>query len=347
VTQRESSLVGLAIACVVMGGCWQQGPRVPPIPPTPSPFPALGISTQDFPRVDGSTSTLPLARVIACKILDAPYHWQHSEKDDTRHLFASDLYYDLAQPEYRGEKKDLCDYINYWIDHKGTHEAYVNLIQRRADLILVARRPSADELQLAGGASVELEIRPVALDAFVFLLNSRNAVSSLTTAQLRDIYSGKIANWREVGGENAVITPYQRSRNSGSQELMQSLVMKDRKMIKAPELLTGTLMSSPFLAIDDDERGIGYSVYYYQEFMSPPTAVKACAVEGFAPTPDNIRSRVYPLVTDVLLVIRRDLAVDHPARRLSEWLLTPEGQEIVAESGYVPIVAPVQPADNR
>ena len=100
-------------------------------------------------------------------------------------------------------------------------------------------------------------------------------------------------------------------------------------------------MSSPFLAIDQDRFGIGYSVYYYQEFMSPRTTtteVKACAVEGIEPTSDNIRSRTYPLVTDVFVVIRRDSPIEHPAKRLRDWLLEPVGQQLVEESGYVPVL---------
>ena len=124
---------------------------------------------------------------------------------------------------------------------------------------------------------------------------------------------------------------------------MQSLVMKDRKMIDAPELLTGTLMASPFLAIDDDVHGIGYSIYYYQEFMSPPARVKACAVEGVEPSSDNIRARTYPLVTDVFVVLRRDEPENHAARRLRDWLLAPTGQGVVEQSGYVPVRPAVDP----
>jgi ABC-type phosphate transport system substrate-binding protein len=98
-----------------------------------------------------------------------------------------------------------------------------------------------------------------------------------------------IANRREAGGPDAAIRPYQRTRNSGSQELMQKLVMKERAMIKAPDLLVETLMSSSFLTIHKDVQGIGYTVYYYQEFMAPPGPIKACAVE-------EARSRVNPIV---------------------------------------------------
>ena len=112
-----------------------------------------------------------------------PYRWMHSEEDDTRHLEASDLYHEFSQPDYRGEKGQLCEYINRTIDHQGTHQAYVNLIERKADLILVAREPSSDERQHAEVRGVELDVQPVALDAFVFLLNSKNPISNLTLPQ--------------------------------------------------------------------------------------------------------------------------------------------------------------------
>jgi len=112
-------------------------------------------------------------------------------------------------------------------------------------------------------------------------------------------------------------------------------------MIKAAELLTGANMDSPFLAIHDDVHGIGYSVYFYQEFMSPErsTLPKACAVEGVKPTSESIQSREYPLATEVYVVIRKDLPAGHPARRLRDWMLSTVGQKMVSECGYVPMDA--------
>ncbi len=118
---------------------------------------------------------------------------------------------------------------------------------------------------------------------------------------------------------------------------MQKLVMKDSTMIKAPDLLVGVIMSSPFLAIGKDTHGIGYSVYFYQEFMAPPSAIKACAVEGVLPTSETIGRRRYPLVTEVYVVMRRDTPADHAACRLRDWMLAPAGQRVVSESGYVPL----------
>ena len=297
--------------------------------------PELGLTVESYPKVDGSTSAQPLLMMTACKILRAQYGWVYDESNDSRQLHASWMAEMMAG--LATESESLCNQINQIVHSHGTGEAFVNLIKKNADLILTARLPSDDELRLATELGVELDARPVALDAFVFLLNGENPVASLTIEQIRGIYSGRIINWRQVGGPDAAIQPYQRTRNSGSQELMQKLVMKQSTMIKAPDLLIGAIMSSPFLAIGKDTHGIGYSVYFYQEFMAPPSAIKACAVEGVLPTPETIGTRRYPLVTEVYAVVRRDSPADHAACRVRDWMLKPAGQRVVGESGYVPV----------
>jgi phosphate transport system substrate-binding protein len=287
--------------------------------------PELGLTAENFPELDASTSAQPLLMMMVCKILAVSFEWIHVQSDDSRQVRAQ-----------RFEKLKPLLKLSLVLEAHGTGEAYRNLIKKKADLILVARMPSGVELKLAGELAVELDAQPVALDGFVFLLNRKNPVTGLTIEQIRDIYSGRIVNWKVLGGPDEAIRPYQRITDSGSQELMKSLVMRERAMIKAPDLLIGAVMSHPFLKIDKDSYGIGYSVFYYQEFMAPSGDVKACAVEGVLPTSESIRSRRYPLVTDVYVVIRRDIPADHPARRLRDWMLGPTGQRIVEESGYVP-----------
>ena len=70
---------------------------------------------------------------------------------------------------------------------------------------------------------------------------------------------------------------------------------------------------------------------------SRPSLLKMCAVNGIAPSDDTIRNRTYPYVTDVYAVVRNNTPADSPAVRLRDWLLTPEGQAVVKESGYVPL----------
>jgi phosphate transport system substrate-binding protein len=287
--------------------------------PTPSSeveFPPLEAG--NFPRMDGSTSTSPLGTLIGCRALGVPCEWVKWIDGSRR----------LAPILSEGEEFPP-------IAHNGTHSAYENLILDRADLILVARLPSVGELALADSRGIRLDPRPIALDAFVFLLHADNPVDSLTTETLQAIYSGEVTRWQALGGDDLEIHPYQRNENSGSQELMKALVMKDLPMVDAPEMLLLMKMIAPFYAVSEDPQGIGYSVYYYEERMAPNENVKLIAVDGILPAPDTIRSGAYPFTSEVYAVVRENLPPGNSAYQLRDWLLSTAGQDLIEVSGYV------------
>jgi phosphate transport system substrate-binding protein len=203
-------------------------------------------------------------------------------------------------------------------------------------MILVARGPSEDEFKEAAEQKVKLDVRPVALDGFVFLLNVKNPVNTLTMDQIRDIYTGKVKNWKDVGGNDALIEAYTRNPNSGSQELMERLVMHGRKMIDAPHRMLPT-MAAPIDSVSRNPNAIGYSVYYYEHVMNPHPENKLIAVQGVKPSSKTIAGHKYPLTTEVYVVTRKDEKADSPQARLRNWLLSDEGQQLVAESRYVPV----------
>jgi phosphate transport system substrate-binding protein len=229
------------------------------------------------------------------------------------------------------------------IQHTGTHESYMNLITGTADFILVAREPSADELVAAAAAGVALDTRAVALDAFVFLVNAANPRDDFSLDEIRAIYSGAITSWTALGVDTPLsddpanpIQPYIRDPNSGSQELMDALVMRGTPMIDAPDMLVSTMIGL-INVVGQDTAGIGYSVFYYAVFIAPDELVALVAIDGVPPTSETIADGTYPLVTEVYAVVREDMPDDSAAVRLRDWLLTPAGQAVVAESGYVPI----------
>ena len=100
--------------------------------------------------------------------------------------------------------------------------------------------------------------KPIALDALVFIVNPENPVRALTTEQIQNIYTGKITRWSDIGKKEADIHPYIRNPNSGSQEKMETLVMKGLTMKKWPEMMGGSMLS-PFYSILSDADGIGYT----------------------------------------------------------------------------------------
>jgi ABC-type phosphate transport system substrate-binding protein len=330
------------------------------LPNTPK-LHGLGFNVLNYPRIDGSTSTQPLAVLITCSCFGVPSAWvgrgQYRPKPPLVGLEAvfglnpepeaELLEFTLEAKAGGASSERLAAIINQLLaTNASTNQAYINLIEGRSDIGLLARPPSSAELDLARAKSVDLEILPCALDAFVFLVNNVNPVRNLTSKQIQDIYSRKITGWESVGGFGA-ITAYQREENSGSQQLMNQLVMKDvplynpKEYVYGPQLV-GQIMSSTFLSLTNDENGIGYSVYYYEHFMSGSPRTRIIAVDGIEPNPETIGQRKYPYVSEVFVVTRKGLGNDAPAAKLRAWLLSPEGQSVVRASGYVPLLATIE-----
>jgi phosphate transport system substrate-binding protein len=325
-----------ATLAVLLAGC-SSGPDKTPqtdggerkdqltVEPDLAPPIKLDLTIDTYPLVDGSTSTHPLGMLVACELLGMPYTWKEWW-DQTKRIFP-----DPADPADEVAKK-----ITNHVTHNGTHGAYVNLIEGKADLILVAREPSQDELDEAKKKQVTLETKAVALDAFVFILNHQNPIKSLTTKQIQEIYTGKITQWDEVGGPAKQINPYQRNENSGSQELMKKLVMKELTMVDAPDMILQGMMG-PINKIGEDVLGLGYSVFFFEQFMAPNEKLKLCGVDGVVPDSKTIHSRAYPFATEVYAAIRSDLDPKSNAYKLRDWLLTAAGQSTIKKSGYVTV----------
>lgn len=332
----KSAYLFLVLLAGLFSGCQRAETSDPVITPTTPQMVSLeGLNLASYPLVDGSTSALPLQQVIACHIFQVECGWSDSLLfDETRTILpAMDAAGQLEAVEYL-----------FNLSHSGTHDAYMNLIRGDVELILVARQPSEDEFRAARQRRVELDYRPVALDAFVFLVNAENPLNSLEIDLIKDIYTGRVTTWDQLGVSlqqegNSTIHTYRRDPNSGSQELMETLVMQGEEMIDSPDLLLYTMVG-PFNAIGQDLLGIGYSVYFYAFYMLPTPTVRLVPVAGVLPTAGTIADRTYPFVTEVYVVVREDAHPGGTAVQLRNWLLTPEGQEVVGQSGYVPAVNP-------
>ena len=293
----------------------------------PPVFKIEGLTTENYPRVDGSTSTEPLQMLIACKLFGIGYDWRY---------FPFSVNYSHRLVPLCESNPDLCKFLSERIRHSGTHSAFENLINNHTDLILVARMASTDERDLAKRMGVELIETPIALDALVFLNHVDNPVRSLTTQEIQNIYMGNISFWSDVGGGNTRINPYRREANSGSQELMDELVMKDLKMSDFPNMMMIYGMMGLINAIQYDPDGLGYSVYYYTQYMTRNEKVKHLKVDGYFPDSNSIKSRDYRYIANVYAVIRKNLQTNSEAYRLYDLLLKRAGQKVIEESGYVP-----------
>lgn len=298
--RRKLMCAALALAFALLAAC-----GAPEAQPSPTPDAnQVSFTRENFPRLDGSTATAPLGRAIAAVLL--------GESED--------------------EVSDL-------IDFSRTTESYRELMRGNRDLVIAAEPNEAvfDEMKEAG---FEIEMEPFAMDALVFMVNAGNPVESLTLEQLRGIYTGEITNWSEVGGEDAEIVAFQRNAESGSQVLMEKLVMDGTEMIDPPE---GYMLSSmgglmdAVKSYDNSSNAIGYSVYYYAHDMQMADGLKLIAVDGVEPNQDTIRSGEYPFLNPYYVAIDAAEPENSMTRVLFDWILGPDGQKLVDMQGYVAV----------
>lgn len=288
----------------------------------------IPVNRNGYARINGSTSAEPMIKVILMSILGVTFHWEQSF-DGTRRI--------KPDEEIEINPQDEILISNLYIS--GTHNAYTDLIVDNVDLIIVARAPSEDELQDAENNGVELEVVPIAYDGFVFINHVSNPVRYMGIDEIQKIYTGQITDWGQICTLELPpmeIHPYQRNRNSGSQELMEDLVMKDLEMIDSPDMISFNMVG-PINAITDDPLGIGYSVFFYAANIFPHDSIQMIGIYEVMPSRETIQNKEYPLSTEVYAVIRADQPLDHPAVILRNWLLTEEGQKVISASGYVPI----------
>lgn len=292
-----------------------------------------GITVDNYPRVDGSTSTEPLNTLIACKLLGWRYKW--------RSLMEGNGIWQLEP-----NKEDIPEnFFGERIKSSQTHNSIINLIDNQTDIIISARKMSVDERSYAESIGVSLTETPIALDALVFLLNKKNTVNSLTVKQVQDIYLGVITNWNKLGGANEEIKPFIRNANSGSQEMMKEIVMDNAGM---PDWEVGytddeiiSTMGVVYTELAMNQNGICFTPHYYKEYIIRNTTVgadniKSIAINGKYADANSIKNKTYPFVANVYVSIRSDLDHNTMAYKMYEWLQTQAGKKVISESGYVP-----------
>jgi phosphate transport system substrate-binding protein len=265
---------------------------------------SLSLSPMEYPRVDGSTLTVPFSEAVATAVLGLP-------------------------PEE----------ARLYVMHNKTHQAYLNLIDGAADIIFVTP-PSEDELEYAREKDVVLNVIPMLRDGFVFFVNEKNPVSDLSRDEIVGIYSDKIKNWSELGGDDAEIIAYQRPENSGSQTGMIELVMKGTPLAPAPQEKVFAEMGGIVDAVayyENAAEAIGYSYYYYTRNMWGDGQIRYMKIDGIAPSEESIADGSYPYASTTYMVLRQDEPEDSAASKLAEWILSDEGQAVAEGAGYVPI----------
>lgn len=207
------------------------------------------------------------------------------------------------------------------MQYKNTVRGYQAIVDGTTDILFCAG-PSEAQKQYAKDKGVELVYVPVGLEGFVFFVNENNPVDNLSAQQIRDIYSCKYTNWKQVGGANRIINPVTRLEGSGSQTAFEAFMGEQKIGRKSALAITGA--------------SIGFSFRYYMDGIVGNNAVKMLSVNGVYPDAENIRNRSYPIVAQFYAIYRADNE-NQNIPILIDWLLSDEGQSLIEKTGYVRI----------
>jgi phosphate transport system substrate-binding protein len=216
----------------------------------------------------------------------------------------------------------------------GSGTGIAALINGTTDIATASREMKQDEkLKLRDRyQTMGVEI-PVAKDGLAVYLNEKNTVKELSFEQLRDIYTAKITNWKQVGGADARITLYGRENSSGTYVFFKDVVLLGVDFAPSCQTLPGT--AAVVNAVAQDPNGIGYGGAAYAK------GVRDCAirrdVSGSAVLPNaaSVKDGSYPLSRPLFFYTRKD--PEGRVKKFVDWVLSTEGQAIVTDVGYYPV----------
>jgi len=220
---------------------------------------------------------------------------------------------------------------------------YEFLAYDMAQLGFASSSPASVRLAAAERKGVEYEGTPFCMDAFVFYVHADNPVDNLTTEQIRGIYSGVITDWKEVGApESRMIVAYQRRKNlipRSFDQLMGGTPLMEPP--KTPYWEGFARLGYEPAAYRNSKGAIGYSYRFYATELLRDKKIKLLSIDGVAPTDENIRSGAYPWGKTMYMVTGRKPGSDDPRRgnvqKFMDYILSPEGQKLVEDTGYVPL----------
>lgn len=170
----------------------------------------------------------------------------------------------------------------------------------------------------------------IAIDGIAVVANSGNAISNLTTEQVKDIFSGKITNWKDVGGADANIVVVNREEGSGTRDAFKEIVLGDEEYVAEAIIQNST--GAVREAVSQDVNAIGYI-----SLGGLNDSVNALNINDVAPTEENIKAGTYPVSRPFNFLVNESNAPTDVTQAFIDYVLSEDGQAVVAEHGYVTV----------
>lgn len=225
----------------------------------------------------------------------------------------------------------------------GSGTGIAALINGTVDIANASRSIKQEEIEEAKANGVEPVEFIIARDAIAVIVNPENPVSELTLQQISDIYSGKINNWKEVGGEDRPIVRLSRETNSGTHVYFLETVLrlgdKENKTLFSTDTLLLPSSEGIIVEVRQNPNAIGYDGLGYVPHDLKMIAIAQEPGEAYVlPSIPTVNDKSYPIARDLYMYTNGEPA--GIVKEYLDWILSPVAQEIVAELGFVPALTP-------
>jgi phosphate transport system substrate-binding protein len=222
----------------------------------------------------------------------------------------------------------------------GSGTGIAGLINGTVDIANASRQMKPEERQKAEANGIEPVQHVIARDAIAVVIHPSNPVDQLTLPQLSAIFSGKITNWREVGGENRPIVILSRESNSGTHVYFLENVVRlgdsENQTLFSPDTLLMPSSEGISTEIRQNPNAIGYDGLGYVTPDQKTVAVASSAAGPFiSPSIETVNQGTYPIARD--LYMYTDGEPEGVIAEYLAWIMSPEGQALVRELGFVPL----------
>lgn len=174
---------------------------------------------------------------------------------------------------------------------------------------------------------------PVARDGVTIYVHASSPINELSIEQLKAIYTGKITNWKEVGGPDKKIIPYSRESSSGTYVFFKEHVLANADFAPNAQTLPGT--AAVVNAVAKEKNAIGYGGAAYAKNIKLVKIKKDASASAVAPDKASVQSGAYPLSRPLFFYLRDKPAGESAA--FIDWILSPAGQSLAETVGYFPI----------
>lgn len=223
--------------------------------------------------------------------------------------------------------------VNITVSESGSGNGAKALLNGTCDIATLSRDLKSSEKEAMEAKGVTPVKHVCALDALPVIVHQSNKVKGLTIEKIRDIYTGKITNWKEVGGFDKKIVVISRDTNSGTYETFSEIVVgKDNKVVSSAEY-TGS-NGAVRQRVQTTEGAIGYVGLGFAD-----STIKVLEVNGVKPSVETVFSKKYPISRELYMFTNGEPKEGSLAARYLALITSEEGSEMVEEIGYISMTA--------